>query len=567
MIRRFALALLAWLSFTGVAAAQQSRGELLRAATSAYDDFAPERAVDLLKVAVNPALGPTDTAWVRGVHLLTQILVESNNQDLARTWARWAARIAPEMAIDSVNFVAGAVAVLREARAFTGARTPGDVVTRTTWRWVGRGSTETRGRILVDAAGMPVPVSVRVVGGALVPAGLGLSLPPGSYEIEAGAPGYLPARMTREVLPGVTTVLAFSLTSAALASDVIAENIRQHTFANIVPLSVRRFGTSPACAVGAAMSRDGLVLTSYQAIRGADAITLTTTTPNAPAVRIAAYDVPADLAILQVPTSSLARPDSIAAAATIADGQSVWGMRFDDCRTPADVRVRVSQWTGRPAGTLQLSDVPVGATVGSPMLDVNGRLSGVWSGGTNAIPAPRASGLLETARRSVQQQQLLAINDVSRKENHAYGTLIVASDVVGATARVIPLEAWQWSQVQASGSVPFAFAGPMGRYRVEVTAAGDLRGSQEILVRPGAESRVTVQLRSTTVAGGPAPRATTAQPKKRSKLPWILAAIGGGGAAAALALGGGGGSSPGPGPGPGPGGTGSITFHIPVTPP
>ena len=61
------LALVGW-SIPATAPAQQSRSELLRSATAAYDDFQPERALDMLRVAVNPALGPTDTAWVRGVH-------------------------------------------------------------------------------------------------------------------------------------------------------------------------------------------------------------------------------------------------------------------------------------------------------------------------------------------------------------------------------------------------------------------------------------------------------------------------------------------------------------------
>jgi len=37
-----------------------------------------------------------------------------------------------------------------------------------------------------------------------------LSLPAGSHEIEARAPGYRTIRITREVLPGITTVLVFT---------------------------------------------------------------------------------------------------------------------------------------------------------------------------------------------------------------------------------------------------------------------------------------------------------------------------------------------------------------------
>ena len=565
MIRRIAVAVVAMAVVAGSANAQQSRAELLRTAQTAYDDFAPDRALDLLKAAVNPALGPADTAWVRGVHLLTQILVEGGNQDLAKTWARWAVRVAPDMPIDTVNFLAGVVGAFREARAFSSARSSGDNVTQTSWRWATRGSADTRGRIVAEPLGMPVAVNVRVVAGGFVPPGVGLALAPGSYEVEAAAPGYLPARLTREVLPGVTTVLAFSLTSAAVASDFIAENVRQHTFANTSALSVRRYGSAPSCAVGAFVSRDGLWVTSYQAIRGADGFAAGSTgSGTAPQdIRVAAYDVAANLAVLRVPS---ARTDSLALAPTIADGQSAWGVAFSDCRTPSDARVRVAQWNDRPRGALQLSDAPAGVTVGAPLVGVDGRLAGVWTGGTSAVPAPRVGTLLDIARRNVAQGQVLAVGEVSRKENHAYGTVLVASDMTGATAKVIPLETWQWDALQASGNTPFAFAGPMGRYRVEVTGPGDVRRQQEITIRPGAEERVFVALRSvaTTVPGAPA----TGQPKKKSKMPWILAGIGGVGAAAGLALaGGGGGGGSGGTPPPPPATTGSIRVRIPVTPP
>ncbi len=557
MIRRIVFAAVAIAALSQRAQAQQTRTELLRTATAAYDDFAPERALDLLKAAVNPALGPTDSAWARGIHLLTQILVEAGNQDLGKAWSRWAARTAPDMKLDTVNFLAGVASALREARTFA-ARGPGDAVTQTSWRWVGRNSAETRGRILVEQGTMSVPVNARVVGGGLVPAGVGLSLAAGSYEIEAGAPGFLPARVTREVLPGVTTVLRFSLTSAAVASDFIAENVRQHTFRNAAALSVRRFGSGPSCAAGAFMSRDGLLLTSYQAIRGADSVALATGIAAQP-IRVAAYDVLADLAVLRVPTTLT---DSIAPAASIADGQSVWALRFADCRTPTETRARLDQWNDRPRGALVLSDAPAGAATGSLLVDVDGRLTGIWTGGTSGAAAPRAVTLLDQARRNVAANQLLALRDVSRRENHAYGSIAIASDVTTASVKLTPLETWHWAGLQAAGAAPFTFAGPMGRYRLEVTGAGDARREQEITLRPGVNERLVVNLRS--VAVGPGATAP-AVGKKRKKWPWILAAVGGGGAAA-LALGGGGGGGGGPPPPP-PVTTGSISVSVPVNPP
>jgi hypothetical protein len=238
-------------------------------------------------------------------------------------------------------------------------------------------------------------------------------------------------------------------------------------------------------------------------------------------------------------------------------------MRFADCRTPSEVRARVSQWNDRPRGNLQLSDPPIGAGLGSPLVGVDGRVAGVWTGGTAAAPSTRAVNLLAQARRNVTAAQLLAVADVSRRENHAYGSVVIASDVTGATAKITPLESWHWNGLQSGGTAPFAFAGPMGRYKVEVTAPGDLRREQEITIRPGAEQRLMVALRAVAAAtpGGP----STAQPKKSSKkLWWILAGIGGGGAVAALAGGGGGGGGTTPPP---PTTTGSLTVHIPVNNP
>ena len=557
MIRRFLAGSIALAVFSGVASAQQSRAELLRSAQAAYDDFAPDRALDLLKAALNPTLGPADTAWTRGVHLLTQILVEGNNQDLAKTWARWAARINPGMPIDSVNFLAGAVGALREGKTFVQTRATGDAVTTMKWRWATRGSTDTRGRIIAEAANMATAVNVRVVGGALVPNGVGLALPPGSYEIEAAAPGYLPARLTREVLPGVTTVLTFTLTSAAVASDVIADNLRQHSIANAAALMVKRFGTPPSCIAGAYVGRDGLVATSYEALRGAESVTAMSVGGDANAVRIAAYDVSANLAILKVPS---ARTDSLAIATNVVGGQSMWAIGFPDCRTAADARVRLTEWTDEPRGTLQLSDAPANAIPGSPMVDVAGKFAGIWANGTTAVPAARITPLLDLARRNLAQNQGSTLADVAKKENHAFGSAVIASDAPG-TAKVSPLETWQWREIAASGPVPFNFAGPAGRYRVEVTGAADARREQEITIRPGAEQRVMISLRT------PAPNVAATQvplQKKKSKLPWILVGLGlaGGGAAAALA--GGGGGPPQPPPPPPPGG---ISLTIPVNQP
>ncbi len=110
----------------------QDRGALLRQAQAAYDDFDPPRAIRIARAALDPALGPLDSTWARGVHLLAQILIEEQQEDAAKIWARWAMRARPDLPIDSVNFLAGVVTALREART-AAPRTAADDKTTATY--------------------------------------------------------------------------------------------------------------------------------------------------------------------------------------------------------------------------------------------------------------------------------------------------------------------------------------------------------------------------------------------------------------------------------------------------
>jgi hypothetical protein len=554
LIRCFAIALAIGVFANQAQAQQQTRATLLRSGTTAYDEFQPERALDFVRAALDPALGPTDTAWTRGVHLLAQILIENNGADRARTWARWATRTSPGLVIDTVNFIAGVVTALREAKSFTSTRSPGDALTQTTWRWPARGSTETTGRIVINQGTMPVPVSARVVGGAVIPAGTqGLSLQPGTYEIEAAAVGYLPARVTREVMPGVTTTLTMSLTS--LVAVTLPDNIRQRTFANLVPFTVHRFGTTATCSAGIHVGRD-LVLTTYQAVRGADSIA--TTTAGAPRYTVAAYEVASNLAVLRAATP---RADSLPVATVLTEGLTLWGVRLADCRTASDVRTRVAQATTAASTSLALGDTLTDLPTGAPLIDRDGRLAGVWTGAATALPASRFLALLDSARRNPGRSTPVA--ELARRENHLYGSMALSAPVVGTTLRIAPIETWQWASLATTGTAPMTFVGPMGRYRVQATTAGNLRAEQFVTIRPGTLSRTAISFQS--VAAGPESVIPPVAVKKRSKMPWILAGAGGVGVAAALALAGGGGGPPETVTPPVT--KGSITVQVPINPP
>jgi len=187
----------------------QARNDRLIEAQKANDNFEPQRAMRILTDALDPSQGPADSAWASGVQLLTQILIDDHQDSLAMVWSRWALRLKPGLSIDTVTFLPQAVATLQAARQFVGSPTPGDSVTGTQWGWAVPGSSDTQGHLLVAPSAQAPQIVVVGVGVAMP--GESLTLPPGSYQIEASANGFVSARVTRELLPGVTTALAFEL--------------------------------------------------------------------------------------------------------------------------------------------------------------------------------------------------------------------------------------------------------------------------------------------------------------------------------------------------------------------
>lgn len=532
------LVLVAALVATGAPlAAQGSRTELLRQATAAYDNFDLAGAARFARTALNPALGPRDTTWTRGVHLMTQLLIEDNQAEQAAIWAKWAMRIEPSLQIDSVNFIAGVVTALQEART-AAVRTAGDDATIETFVWPAVGSTDAGARFrLAPSAANP---TVLVRGRGLVTAGAGLALEAGTYELEVNANGFLPIRLTREALPGVTTELSFTLTSAAAAAATLAADVRARVDRSVVPLTITRFGvTTAACAVGATASGGRLVVTSYSAVRGADAITSGAAVGDA--VRVAAYDVAANLAVLVVPS---ANTDTIPLATALVDGQALYGLGLGatDCRTVRESRVVLNEWPGRPTGNaLVLSGAPGDSTrtEGQALVDYQGNIGGLWVGGPAAVSAPAIAALLSRARVNVAAGTLLTPQAVAVATNHRYGQVVIAADVPGATIAVTGMEAWHWEGLATTSATPLTLNAPAGRYRVVVTAPNFPRREQEITVRAGERTRAAISLR--TVAEGAAQ--PVAEPRKGMPR-WVWIAALGGGAVAAAALGGGGGGGP-----------------------
>ncbi len=193
---------------TAAGAAAQQGPALIREGIGAYNDFDPQRALPLLRRGVDPKAGPRDSLWALGVQYLAQILYEQGDEAGARAWIRWAVRFGTELKLDTLNLLSPVIAEFQNARRATAAG-PEDARVRTEWVWPSTDPGSGPGRIDASADGTPASLTATVTGsGVLSPR---LSLPAGSYEIEARASGYRPAKITREVLPGITTVLVFAL--------------------------------------------------------------------------------------------------------------------------------------------------------------------------------------------------------------------------------------------------------------------------------------------------------------------------------------------------------------------
>jgi hypothetical protein len=588
-VRSAALALLAGLAAVGSLRAQQSRNDRIAAAFAAYDNFQPDQAYDLVRAAVSPGEGPQDSLWFRGVQLLGQILIERNQQSDAITWLRWAFRQAPNASVDSLNFVPELVSAAHSARAAVAGGSPGDSVTRTTWQWVAPGAGAGRGVLRVASPGMSQPVRVLVQGAGIIQSGGSLTLASGTYDLQVAAEGYLTAQVRREVLPGVTTIASFNLTPVGAvaaqptqqpaaqpppqpavtppprivppapmipAPATLTETERVAVQRQLDLLTVSRFGAQTACATSAFVGRSGLLLTTYKAIRGADRVQVELPGGRqfADEVRVTAYDVGADLAVLQIPTI---RGDSLVVAASASGGQTVWGFGFAMCTAMAPRDVQLSVGNATPA-SLDLADSAVTGT--GPLINADGALVGFATGPRTAVSGARISDLLDQARRNAAAGSVLTVGQVALRENHAYGSVTLSSDVAGADVRVTPLEAWQWPGTAASGSLPLTFAGPMGRYHIQVRVAGQVQQERDFSVRPAMADRLAISVQQ--IAQQPRPVAPPPQAKKKGGGGGIVLAIlgvGAAGAAVAVLAGkksSGGGTPP-------PTSTGSISVSVP----
>jgi len=200
------LLLLICLAGAGALKAQDPRDAQV---ARAFKEFDGARRLQILMSVLNPTYGPPRGAWAVGVQLLAQTLLEDGKDSTAAVWLRWAIRLSPDLKPDSVLFLPEVIAAYRSARAYVMSTSGAvDSFADTKWLWPAQPIVEQVGRLQIVTPSQ-APVGVRGVG-RIVPGG-SIPFKSGSYQISAAASGVDSVRVTREVLPGVTTVVVFQL--------------------------------------------------------------------------------------------------------------------------------------------------------------------------------------------------------------------------------------------------------------------------------------------------------------------------------------------------------------------
>jgi hypothetical protein len=511
--------------------AQQDRAGLVERGIDAYLGFEPDTAIAYFRAAVDPNIGPPDETWALGLQFLVQTLLEEGDSETANVWMRWAVRHFGEMRIDSAEFDDPELLANTyfAAMGFVGTLSPQDSATTTRWEWPLLRGAGDRGTLRVDQTGLAADVSVNVPGYGTLAQGRILTLPPGSYTLEAAAPGYEGASVMREVIPGVTSVLSFDLMAveveqAALALDILPPDVELAVRNQLVRFNAMRFGGEPTCGTGFFAGGDGLLLTTYTAVRGAETIhvqmpdgeRLTTN------VEFAAWDVDRNVAVLKLP---IERSDSLRLSTAVSDDQWTWVFAHPDCGSAELSPNRVAEWLNRPVGGLLLTDSILFGEQGGPLINQSGAVIGLAAGPLTAVPADHVNRSVQLARENVVEDRLTALTEVARRENHLYGSVTIQSSLADAIATVTPLEEWHW-QESTGGPVPLTFTGPMGRYRLDLRAVGEAQHTAEFAIEPGVLKEIAEPQIVAESGGG---------------FPWPIALIGVAGAAVAgvLALGGG----------------------------
>ena len=430
---------------------------------------------------------------------------------------------------------------------------------------------------LFDQRGTPITAAVQLTW-------VSTNLAVATVSFNAAAPGF--ATITA-VSPGIAQIEAISgnirsaiviavqaleieqpqAQPAVTPDSVLPADISTASLDLVARIEPHNFGFAQPCRVGGFVGTN-LLLTTYRAIRGADSIVVVLSGgQRVPArVRIAAYDIPSDMAVLHIPVQ---RAGQMTVGEDPQENDYVWVVGQPNCQTTQTVRARI---TAAPStGALTLSRSTALGQLGAPVINQAGEIVGVASQGSDAVRASDISPMATQARRNLATGSLLTAIQVARAERHLYGTVALRSNMTNATARIAPLEDWHWPELAQQNTLPFTFSGPQGRYQVELVASGAVQSSTTVTMEAG----VANQLLMAPVIFAQQPPVEEPQPPGAQISPEgggggggaiiaVVLLLAGGGAAAAVLLKPKDEGGPDPGPGPGNGsGVGSIRIVLP----
>ena len=181
----------------------------------AMNEFETAARIRAFVEALNPST--SCASWPLAMQGLAQTLIEDRNDSLTAIWLRWAIRRQPDLKPNPLEVTPEVTDAYTAARAFvTRTQSAADSVVETRWFWPAPGGATRDGRITVTSA---IPGLRLQVAGAPITTGESVTRGPGSYSLIAAAPGYDSAAVTREVLPGITTVVEFDLQSRPTAGS------------------------------------------------------------------------------------------------------------------------------------------------------------------------------------------------------------------------------------------------------------------------------------------------------------------------------------------------------------
>lgn len=383
MTRRFTAVLVSMVLtlFAPVApAAAQERSRLLDQAGRATRDA--DRRLDLLMSAADPGLEDPDSLWVRAVVELAQTLVTQENDVLASVWMRWVLRHGPAWTYPSGYYPAATDEVYRRSRAEV-QMDPDTVAARirTEWQWPRAFDSAAPGSIAVSGEAEVPELHLVVPLGPTSASGREVSLQPGTYDVVATAPGYDSVRVTREVLPGVTTTLLVELTPVA------PESLVPRVRGGLVQIR-----SGAACSNGV-LWEGGKVLTSFQGLPAGELEVVTAGGRGSARSRV--RNAGSDLGVFETDATG---GSPVPAAPTVSGGDRAWAVFHPGCQEPMSAQTRLgSRWPADPEGPVVLGEPLPPEARGAPLVDRDGNLLGIVISSNRVIPVKLAERLIAEA--------------------------------------------------------------------------------------------------------------------------------------------------------------------------